>query len=393
MGRENRGIPGHTKKGDREDWISKVTIGKKITIATIQSLSKSDSPDVLQAFGLIIVDECHHIPAETFHNTVSKFSTYYYYGLTATPFRKYSDGKLIFIHLGELIAEIKSGDMGSAKHPEVIIRNTGLDVPFNEKTDRFETLSKILVHDSERNNMIFADVSAEIGKGKSVVILTERKEHIDSLYLYLKQKFETLTLSGDDSESARASKWNQLKAKNYQVLITTGQYFGEGIDLDNAQCLCLVYPFSFEGKLIQYMGRVQRSETTPTIYDYRDIKIGYLNRMFLKRNIYYRKLAKQVTLFDLPQDDKPETMLAEEVNIHKTIRISIQSLEFVFGGIQLSFQPQELRQNLTFDIENLNIRPEFEVLKPYFERYLKSKTVEIDIHIISENNTVVAQSA
>jgi superfamily II DNA or RNA helicase len=371
----------------------KTTIGKKITIATIQSLSKSDSPDIFQAFGLIIVDECHHVPAETFHKTLSKFHPYYCYGLTATPFRKYSDGKLIFIHLGEVIAEIKSGDIASAKHPEIIIRNTDLDVPFNEKTDRFETLSKILAHDSERNNMIFADVSVEVRRGKRVVILTERKEHIDSLYLYLKQKFETLTLSGDDNESDRASKWIQLKAKNYQVLITTGQYFGEGTDLDNAQCLFLVYPFSFEGKLIQYMGRVQRSETIPTIYDYRDIKIGYLNRMFLKRNIYYRKLAKQVTLFDLPQDDKPETILTEEVNIHKTIRISIQSLEFLFGGIQFSFLPQELQQILTFDIENLNIRPEFEVLKPYFERYLKSKTVEIHIHIISENGTVIAQSA
>jgi hypothetical protein len=183
-----------------------------------------------------------------------------------------------------------------------------------------------------------------------------------------------------------------LKAENYQVLITTGQYFGEGTDLDSAQCLFLVYPFSFEGKLIQYMGRVQRSETTPTIYDYRDINIGYLNRMFLKRNIYYRRLAKQITLFDLPQDDKQESLPTAEISIQKTIRVPIQSLDFLFGGIQFSFQPQEMQQDLTFDIENLNIRLEFDVLT-YFERYLKSKTVGIDIHVIAENRTVIAQSA
>ncbi|MGN7886461.1 TOTE conflict system archaeo-eukaryotic primase domain-containing protein [Dyadobacter sp. 22481] len=371
----------------------KVTVEQKITIATIQSLSKSDSPDIFQAFGLIIVDECHHVSAETFHDTLSKFHPYYCYGLTATPFRKYSDGKLIFVHLGEVIAEIKSEDIGHAKRPEIIIRNTSLDVPFNEKTDRFETLSKMLVHDSVRNRTILADVSTEVGKGKRVVILTERKEHIDSLYQYLKQTFEALTLSGDDTESDRASKWKQLKAKNYQILITTGQYFGEGTDLDNAHCLFLVYPFSFEGKLIQYMGRVQRSETTPTIYDYRDINVGYLNRMFLKRNIYYRRLAKQRTLFDLPEDSAPEISTPQEVSIQRTIRVPIQSLEFLFGGIQFTFQPQELQQTLTFDIENLNIRPEFDVLKPYFERYLKSKTVEIDIHIIVEKGVVVAQSA
>jgi superfamily II DNA or RNA helicase len=91
-----------------------------------------------------------------------------------------------------------------------------------------------------------------------------------------------------------------LKEGNYQVLITTGQFFGEGSDLQNANCLFLVYPFSFEGKLIQYIGRVQRSEVTPTIYDYKDIKIDYLNKLFLKRNTYYRKIDRQATLFDEP---------------------------------------------------------------------------------------------
>jgi hypothetical protein len=90
----------------------KSKVGKKITIATIQSLSKelgkADAENILTAFGTIIVDECHHIPAETFRNTISKLQTFYLYGLTATPFRKYNDGKLIFIHLGDVIAEIKS---------------------------------------------------------------------------------------------------------------------------------------------------------------------------------------------------------------------------------------------------------------------------------------------
>ena len=127
-------------------------------------------------------------------------------------------------------------------------------------------------------------MKTELDKGKKVVIITERKEHIDSLFQYLKQSYETITLSGEDSESNRNSKWKILKEGNYQVLITTGQFFGEGTDLQNANCLFLVYPFSFEGKLIQYIGRVQRSEVTPTIYDYRDCKIDYLNKLFLKRN-------------------------------------------------------------------------------------------------------------
>ena len=166
------------------------------------------------------------------------------YGLTATPFRKYNDGKLIFIHLGEIIAETKPQDLSNNPQPKVIIRNTGLDVPFNSKTDQFEVLSRILVHDSSRNKLILRDVMNELKLGKKVIIITERKEHIDSLFQFLKQSYEVIALSGDDSETNRVAKWKTLKSGNYQALITTGQFFGEGSDLQDANCLFLVYPFS-----------------------------------------------------------------------------------------------------------------------------------------------------
>ena len=215
-------------------------VGKQITVATIQSLSKEldkpESENLSTVFGTIIVDECHHIPAETFRNTITKLQTFYLYGLTATPFRKYNDGKLIFIHLGDVIAEIKSSEISTARQAKIIITNTALDVPFNSKTDKFEILSKILIHDSARNKLILENVKTELDKGKKVVIITERKEHIDSLYQYLKQSYEAITLSGEDSQSNRNSKWKILKDGNYQALITTGQFFGEGTDLQNANC-------------------------------------------------------------------------------------------------------------------------------------------------------------
>jgi superfamily II DNA or RNA helicase len=372
----------------------KSKVGKKITVATIQSLSKelgkADAENIITAFGTVIVDECHHIPAETFRNTIAKLQTFYLYGLTATPFRKYNDGKLIFIHLGEVISEIKSSEISTAQQAKIIIRNTELDVPFNSKTDQFETLSKILIHDSARNKLILQDIIIELKEGKRVVIITERKEHIDSLHQYLKQSYETITLSGDDSESNRTSKWKILKDGNYQVLITTGQFFGEGTDLQNANCLFLVYPFSFEGKLIQYIGRVQRSEVTPTIYDYRDIKIEYLNKLFMKRNIFYRKIDKQATLFDEPTEQIAYT---NTITIERQIKIPVEQLEFRFGSIVFKHSIPELKTELEFEIENLEVRPEFEVLKPYFAKALKSKNVKIDIHAEFENNKLVSQLA
>ncbi|MBC5837634.1 DEAD/DEAH box helicase [Flavobacterium muglaense] len=373
----------------------KTKIGKQITVAMIQSLSKElEKPDgekLLNAFGTIILDECHHIPAETFRNTISKLQTFYLYGLTATPFRKYNDSKLIFIHLGDMIAEIKSDEISTSKKPKIIIRNTDLDVPFNSKTDKFETLSKILVHDSTRNKAILEDVINELKSLKKVIIITERKEHIDSLYQYLKQSYEIITLSGEDSESSKNSKWKLLKEGNYQVVITTGQFFGEGTDLQNANCLFLVYPFSFEGKLIQYIGRVQRSEITPTIYDYRDIKIDYLNKMFLKRNVYYRKIDKQATLFDEPEEDI--IVPKNNFSIDKKVKIPFEKLEFRYGSISFKYEVPEMKTELEFDIENYEIRPEFEVLKTYFFKTLKVRNITVTIHAEFENGILISQLA
>jgi superfamily II DNA or RNA helicase len=386
------GIPKHEigKTGQ-----GKSKVGKKITIATIQSLSKElikpESEGFTKSFGTIIVDECHHIPAKTYRDTIAKLPTYYLYGLTATPFRKYNDGKIIFFHLGEIIVEIKPAEITSYKQAKIIIRNTELDIPFNSKTDQFETLSKVLVHDSTRNKLILEDIFAELKLGKKVVIITERKEHIDALNQYLKQSYETLTLCGDDSENSRNQKWKILKEGNYQVLITTGQYFGEGSDLQNANSLFLVYPFAFEGKLIQYIGRVQRSELTPTIYDYRDIRIDYLNKLFLKRNTYYRRIEKQASLFDEPTEEI--TILQDAQEIELKIKVSIEELDFRYGSVVFKCAIPDIAEPVEFEIENLQIRPEFEVLKPYFAKTLNTKFVRFDIYLEFENEELVSQLA
>ena len=370
--------------------LGKLKIGKQITVATIQSLPKQIE-SVQNQFGTIVVDECHHVPAETFRNTIEKLQTYYLYGLTATPFRKYNDGKMIFTHLGEIIANIQPTEIENYKQAKIIIRNTELNVPFNSKTDNFESLSKILVHDTARNKLILEDVKSELNQGKKAVIITERKEHIDTLYLFLKQSYETITLSGDDSETSKNTKWKILQEGNFQVLITTGQYFGEGTDLQNISCLFLVYPFSFEGKLIQYIGRVQRSEINPTIYDYRDYKIDYLNRLFLKRNTYYRKIDKQATLFDEP---KGEIISSNQVlTIEKKIKVPIEELEFHYGSVAFKYSVVEMNTELQFQVENNEIRPEFEVLKPYFIKTLKSKNITVEIFAEFENGKLVSQLA
>ena len=278
----------------------KKKLGKKITVAMIQSLRKvAQDEKYNSAFGLIIVDECHHIPAKTFRETITHFSSFYLYGVTATPKRKNNDEKLIFFYIGRILATVETKQVPHLSSVlELVVRPTTLEVPFNYQTDILEVVSNVLVFDTARNKMIFADAKDLIEKGRSILILSERKSHLEVLNLYLHEKFETIVISGDDSARARKSKLQQIALGHFQIVLSTGQFLGEGVDMPNFNCLMMVYPFSFEGKLIQYIGRVHRSANPPIIIDYRDEKVTYFEKLFKKRNTYYNKLRKKGMLKD-----------------------------------------------------------------------------------------------
>lgn len=270
-------------------------IGKKITIAMIQSLSRIDDfKELSNAFGTIIIDECHHIPAKSFREAIVNFNSFYLYGLTANPKRKNNDQKLIFVYIGNILHQVSQQQFLAERdiQTEINIRETELFAPFDYKIDDYETISRILIHDTQRNSLILNDIKNNAKRFKTILILTERKAHVDILNLYLKDMYETITIYGEDSEIARKSKIEQIKQGHFKIVISTGQFFGEGTDISNLECLFIVYPFAFEGKLIQYIGRIQRSKNPPVIFDYRDSKIDYFEKMYKQRRRYYNKLLK-----------------------------------------------------------------------------------------------------
>jgi superfamily II DNA or RNA helicase len=282
---------------------NKKKVGDKITVAMVQTLNKmSDFKNIFDKFGIIIVDECHHMPARMFRNVITKFRPYYLYGLTATPERKNNDEELIFIYLGEILHKISNdfdkqafsknakSKISEKSKTNVIIKGTDLTVPFKVRTDNFQILSKILIFDSARNMQIINDIKSEADKGLKCLILTERKEHVEVLSYYLKREYEIITLTGDLTDKQRREKIKQIESGNFQILLATGQLIGEGTDFPNLDCLFLIYPFAFSGKLTQYIGRIQRGGSADkTIYDYRDIKIEYLEKFFKRRSKYYTK--------------------------------------------------------------------------------------------------------
>lgn len=164
-------------------------------------------------------------------------------------------------------------------------------VTFNAKSDSAELLSNILIFDSARNNLIVKDILDCVDCFNTILVLTERKSHIDVLYQYLKGQCQVVAICGEDSQKSRMQKFNQIKKGDFNVVLSTGQFFGEGVDISTIECLFIVYPFSFKGKLVQYIGRVMRSKNNPCVYDYYDEKISYFSKMFKSRNAFYKKIS------------------------------------------------------------------------------------------------------
>ncbi len=281
---------------------TKKKLGKQITVGLLQSLArKNDLSEFKDKFGMIIVDECHHIPAATFREVIAQLNPKYIYGLTATPKRKHNDEKLIYAYIGEIIARIEASDIALDSNlphqpPEVLIRTTNLAVPFKFTTDHFQLLAKVVCFDTARNQLIIKDILKKVNENKRLLVLSERKEHLGILAMYLKGKCETIVISGDDSAQSRKSKLKQIESGHYRVILSTGQFFGEGIDIRGISCLILAFPFSFEGKLVQYIGRLRDIGEQKTIIDYRDMQIPFLEKQFKQRQRYYKKLGARIDI-------------------------------------------------------------------------------------------------
>lgn len=278
----------------RIDGVKK-KVGEKVTVAMMQSLVRQDDwKDFQDRFGTIIVDECHHIPAKTFREVISRLDARFCYGLTATPKRKHNDEKLIYLFIGDIIAELTEESSSLEKmvtrkvvRPPrtVIIHTTTLKIPFSFTADDYQLLARLVSFDQARNQLVLDDIRDAVAAGKKTLVLSERKEHLEVLNMYLKGVAEVIVITGDDSSASRKSKLAQIVSGHYQVIFATGQLLREGLDIPDIQAIVLAFPLAFEGKLKQYIGRIRGAQKT--VYDYHDAKTPFLDRQFKKRKKYY----------------------------------------------------------------------------------------------------------
>ncbi len=259
-------------------------------IFQIIDLSPFNSPqtEIKDKFGVIIIDECHHIPAKTYRQIIRSFKSEYCYGLTATHERKYGQHIVAELCIGPVIAEMKTSLPTELKKFNIQVIPSCLELPFRYKNDHYEILAKTIAYDTGRNKLVSDAILDHLKKDHKILVLTERKEHIEILALHLRDVAEIITLSGDDSARQKKLKLDQIISGNFKVLIATGQLLGEGLDIIGFDVLVLSFPISFEGKLNQYIGRL-RGNGVKYVADIRDPKVDFLERQFKKRKKLYEK--------------------------------------------------------------------------------------------------------
>jgi superfamily II DNA or RNA helicase len=268
-------------------------IGKKITVALVQTLYKCTS-QVFPHIGYLIVDECHRTPARTFTEAVSAFDCKFVTGLSATPWRRDKLSKLIFWYVGNVIHEVDKASLietGDVLPAEVVIRETHF-VPNSDPQTEYSQMLSELTEDHLRNNLIAQDVASEATNGGGIcLVLSDRKSHCETIHSLLSRKgIKSNVLTGDLSNEDRKETVESLNSGRIKVLIATGQLIGEGFDCKELSTLFLTTPIKFDGRVVQYLGRVLRSapgKKKAVVYDYVDSKVGVLKAAAAARGRVY----------------------------------------------------------------------------------------------------------
>ena len=280
----------------------KENLNGKLDIASFQSLYKRENLDELvKNYGLVIVDECHHVAAFSFERVLKSMRAKHVYGLTATPTRKDGWHKIIYMQCGDIRCRVNNKDSKSSK--KVIVRKTNYRyAPLEEmETISFSEILNDMSHNELRNSIILQDVKQSVADGRIPIVLTERLEHLN----ILKQKLEELhvpvviykgNMGKKKTKEMQEIIQNADKNQQARIILATSSSIGEGFDDSRLDTLFLTMPVSWKGRIIQYVGRLHRNHKDKEeliVYDYLD-NMRILERMYYKRIKGYKALGYEI---------------------------------------------------------------------------------------------------
>jgi superfamily II DNA or RNA helicase len=276
-----------------------------IDIAVMQSVSREgEVNDLVKDYGMVIVDECHHVSAFSFEMILKKVNAKYVYGLTATPSRKDGHHPIITMQCGPIRYRDDAKNQAEKRPFDhfVIPRFTSFKVPlWWEKEEKDLSITELyaeIVENEVRNQLIIDDIIHCHQNGRNCLLLTERTAHVELLTKELRKQIpDVISLMGTMGIKETRKAMRQIadlpKDKSLTI-VATGRYIGEGFDEPRLDTLFLAMPISWKGTLQQYAGRLHRlfdGKNEVQIYDYADIHVRMFEKMYNKRLSGYASIG------------------------------------------------------------------------------------------------------
>ncbi|MGD0390052.1 MAG: DEAD/DEAH box helicase family protein [Tepidisphaeraceae bacterium] len=266
-----------------------------LDVAVIQSMvRKGVVDDSIANYGHIIVDECHHLSAQSFELVVRQAKARFVTGLSATVTRKDGHHPVVFMQCGPVRHRVNAKEQAAARPFEhlVIVRPTNFQPIRPADADlriQFQTLYGELIADERRNEFICHDVVQAVHDGRSPLVLTERNDHLEALVARLAPHVRHLiVLRGGMSRKQLDSAKNQMAGiprEEERIIVAT--------------TLFVTLPISWHGTVAQYVGRLHRlydGKREVQVYDYADLNVPMLSRMFDRRCSGYEAVGYTIQL-------------------------------------------------------------------------------------------------
>ncbi|MBX3198953.1 MAG: DEAD/DEAH box helicase [Labilithrix sp.] len=273
----------------------------RVDVAMIQSLVRREAvADLVASYGQVIVDECHHLPAVQFERVLREVKARHVVGLTATPQRRDGHHPITEMQLGPVRFKVDAKTQAAARPFEhrLIVRETNSRKPIGGEKPGIQDLYAALARDEARNILILNDVVRALEEGRSPILLTERKDHLDYFASRLAHVARHLVVlrggMGAKADRAVRAQLEAIPPNEDRLLLAIGRYIGEGFDDARLDTLFLALPLAWKGTLVQYAGRLHRlhpGKRDVRIFDYVDREVPVLMRMFEKRLRGYRSIG------------------------------------------------------------------------------------------------------
>ena len=274
-----------------------------IDIAMAGSLCKKGKyHKMMNEYGLVLIDECHHSASETIANVLKEVKAKYVYGVTATPKRGDGLEKINFMLIGPIRYSYTAKEKAKEQGIQHLVypRFTRTVPPRGVITDKMHPNEAYeIIHNNDvRDEQIIEDVKNCVAAGRTPVVLSRYKDHSEKFYERLKNYADHVFLmTGNNSKKEHRKileQMHQVDKNESLILIATGSLVGEGFDFPRLDTLFMATPVSFRGVVEQYAGRLNRDyagKENVIIYDYVDNHIPMFNNMYMKRLKAYKQIG------------------------------------------------------------------------------------------------------